>query len=237
MDSIKEEGKVSEDIKALTPVAPEVAHQAVVMPAVSAQEAKAAWKAYQDLKTAILEPEDIQEINGNKFLKKSYWRKAATFFNLSVDAIEERQETLPNGEIVFHFVCKATAPNGRYAIGAGSCSDRERNRENSIHNTRTTAETRAWNRSVSNLIGGGEVSAEEVNTSYEAKTAIGKLTGKPIKGDPSAFKIHKDIIDALIIKDEPRFQEVGEKIQADLKLSDKQQFLLRKMLADKFNSL
>jgi hypothetical protein len=40
----------------------------------------------------------------------------------------------------------------------------EKGRKNTLHNTRSTAETRAFNRAVSNLVGGGEVSAEEVYT-------------------------------------------------------------------------
>jgi len=41
---------------------------------------------------------------------------------------------------------------------------------NSWHNARSTAETRAYNRAVSNLVGGGEVSAEEVITGIEIGT-------------------------------------------------------------------
>ena len=56
--------------------------QSIVMPAVSPEQALEAWKAYQALKTKIMEPSDIQKIQGKDFLKKSYWRKIATFFNL-----------------------------------------------------------------------------------------------------------------------------------------------------------
>ena len=102
---------------------------------------------------------------------------------------------------MWNFACKATAPNGRSAIGTGSCSAFEKAtiingkpmqkgkvtewghtaggksypvawewepaQPNSIHNVRTTAETRAWNRAVSNLVGGGEVSAEEVAQKHD----------------------------------------------------------------------
>lgn len=180
-----------------TNIIPE-APSAIVKPAVSSQEALEAWNAYLDLKKKIVEENDIQEIQGEIFLKKSYWRKIATFFNLTVDLVSESHEII-NGELVWNFACKATAPNGRSAIGTGSCSAYEkatyidgkpcqkkvtkwgeRNgkkfpvewewapaQPNSIHNVRTTAETRAWNRAVSNLVGGGEVSAEEVSQGHE----------------------------------------------------------------------
>lgn len=159
---------------------------AIVMPAVNAAAAIEAWKAYEALKKAIITPEDIQPIQGKQFLKKSYWRKVATFFNLSVDIVTEKKEELEHGNTTYHFVCKATAPNGRFAIGAGSCNIYEKSKwdeksgvwltaygktsePNSIHNARATAETRAWNRAVSNLVGGGEVSAEEVQEIREEK--------------------------------------------------------------------
>lgn len=131
------------------------------MPAVSPDEAVKAWQAYQALKRKIADEDDIQLMQGREFYKKSYWRKLATFFNLSVDVIEEREEKL-DGNIIYYFTCKATAPNGRFAIGSGSCDLLEKGRRNTIHNTRGTAETRAFNRAVSNLVGGGEVSAEEM---------------------------------------------------------------------------
>jgi hypothetical protein len=139
-----------------------VVSSAIVMPAVTAKEAIEAWKAYLDLKKAIAEPDDVQKIQGKDFLKKSYWRKVATFFNLSVTIVSERREELQDGDFVYHFICEAKAPNGRVAGGTGSCSAMEKQRMNTIHNVRSTAETRAWNRAVSNLVGGGEVSADEV---------------------------------------------------------------------------
>jgi len=133
----------------------------IVMPAVSPQEAVDAWKAYQALKREIATSDDIQTIQGKEFFKKSYWRKMATFFNLSVEIVEEQKEELDNN-VVYHFTQKAIAPNGRFAYGVGSCDLLEKGRRNTIHNARGTAETRAFNRAVSNLIGGGEVSAEEI---------------------------------------------------------------------------
>lgn len=149
----------------------------IVMPAVTPEQFKIAWKQYQDLKAAIIESSDIQKIQGKDFLKKSYWRKIATAFNLSLEVVEEHKEQIGH-DFAWHFTCKATAGNGRSAVGVGSCSAFEKAVKNgdgyvdrygkkavpnSIHNIRATAETRAFNRAVSNLVGGGEVSAEEVD--------------------------------------------------------------------------
>lgn len=159
---------------------------AIVMPAVSTEEALKAWKEYQDLKAAIVDKNvDVQIIDGKDFLKKSYWRKVATFFNLSVEVVKEKSEQVGK-TFVWNFTCKAIAPNGRFAVGTGSCDAFEKStlkdgkymafnkktrswyegKPNTIHNIRSTAETRAFNRAVSNLVGGGEVSAEEVSQGF-----------------------------------------------------------------------
>ena len=169
----------------------------VVMPSMSGDKALEVWHQYQDLIQKVCTDEDYQQIQGKNFRKKSGWRKIATFFNLSIDVVEEKHEQIGK-TLVWHFTVKATASNGRYAVGAGSCDafekatlkdgkyvqkgavtkwgkspngksfpvefDWEPAQPNSLHNIRSTAETRAYNRAVSNLVGGGEVSAEEVNS-------------------------------------------------------------------------
>jgi len=158
------------DNQELVPIQP--ANQLMVAPAVSAEEGIKIWKQYQDLKEKIKMPEDVQRIQGRDFLKKSYWRKIARFFNLSVEITEEKKEELGERWFAYHFKARATAPNGAFAEGVGSCDNKEKQEDNSIHNTRSTAETRAWNRAVSNLVGGGEVSAEEMQTSRPQKPPI-----------------------------------------------------------------
>jgi len=64
---------------------------------------------------------------------------------------------------VYHYTVKAIAPDGQYTFGIGSCDSKEipdeRRRE---HDTESKAHTRAKNRAISDLIGFGQVSAEEV---------------------------------------------------------------------------
>lgn len=149
----------------------------IVLPAVNPEQALIAFKQYEDLKLKIVDPSvDVQKIEGYDFLKKSYWRKLATMFNLTTEVVSESHEKVGN-TYVWSFIYRATAPNGRTATGEGSCDMFEKARwngkmwlnskggrayPNSIHNIRSTAATRAMNRAISNLVGGGEVSAEEV---------------------------------------------------------------------------
>ena len=117
---------------------------------------------------SLIRPEDTVMIQGKEFKKKSYWRKLAIVFGLSIDVIEERREVNPRtGEVTYHIKAKATAPNGQFVVGLGSCSQFEKGKQRTEHETRTTAETRAKNRAVSDMLAWGEVSAEEVDMDYE----------------------------------------------------------------------
>lgn len=54
------------------------------------------------------------------------------------------------------------APSGKASVGVGVCSAEERKFTHPDHDIKATAFTRALNRSISDLVGWGEVSAEEV---------------------------------------------------------------------------
>ena len=130
----------------------------IVRPAVSPQQALDAWGEYQAMKSALATPEDRQQIQGREFLKKSYWRKVERFYKLSLACVNESHEDTPNGR-VFYALYRATHPSGAFADGDGS--DYAGSIEE-YHNARATAHTRAKNRAIADLVGGGEVSAEEM---------------------------------------------------------------------------
>ena len=137
----------------------------IVRPVVSATQAIAAWKEFQDLQKAILEPSDIQRIQGKDFKKKSAWRKFATFFNLNDKIVEETQTPHQDGQgWTWKIKVICTAPNGRFTEGVGICSTSERTFAHLEHDTYATAHTRAKNRAISDMVAAGEVSAEEVST-------------------------------------------------------------------------
>lgn len=171
----------------------EIVAQGIVMPAVSPDEALKAWKGYEDLKAKVATANDKQEIQGKTFLKKSYWRKIARFFNLSVEGLNEKRIEGKEGDFSYLITYRATAKNGSYADGDGACSSNEKGLLKTEHNTRSTAHTRAFNRAVSNLIGGGEVSADEivVNGGYH------KSVQKP-QADSSETKMQDEIGDRIL---------------------------------------
>jgi len=134
-----------------------------VMPAVSVDEAVAFWKQYEDLKSKLATPSDIQQIEGQSFLKKSFWRKLATCFNLSDEIVEKEISRTASGNIVrAEYIVRCTAPNGRSSVGIGIQTISEYGGNHPEHDIPATAHTRAKNRAISDLVGGGEGSAEEV---------------------------------------------------------------------------
>lgn len=148
----------------------------LVTPAAEMDKIAEAFQAYQEMKLRLLNDDDYQNIQGKRFPKKSAWRKMSVAFGCSVEVQKVTHERNEQGRIVrTEVVARATAPNGRYSDGLGSCdlfekcSDRcEPNCNGSVHFSHAqhdipaTAETRAKNRALSDLFGFGEVSAEEV---------------------------------------------------------------------------
>lgn len=134
----------------------------MLMPLTDSAGARAAIEAYESLKTAIVRPDDIQRIQGRDFLKKSFWRRVSACFGLSLEMISEERLVL-DGRLAYRATYRAIAPNGRTMDGDGMCSNAEKGREQwPEHNIRATAHTRAKNRAISDIVGGGEVSAEEM---------------------------------------------------------------------------
>jgi hypothetical protein len=137
----------------------------VLRPVATAQEILDAWKAYQALKRQLLTPDDYQEIQGRPRVKKSGWRKIATAFGISTAIVREQRRTTDTGAFHWETVVRAIAPNGRYCEAVGSCASDERKFAHPDHDVRAVAQTRATNRAISDLVGGGEVSAEELTSS------------------------------------------------------------------------
>ena len=136
-------------------------------------------------------PDSIMDIQGKPFRKKAYWRAVATAFNLHVEpAADEYFEIGDNqpgrdGDWGYRIAYRATTSSGRVAYGDGTCMhsdklvydwewkngkrdkrlgvNKVKTEDNATHhNVRGHAHTRAYNRAVSNLVGFGEVSAEEM---------------------------------------------------------------------------
>lgn len=142
---------------------PAITECGIVRPAIGAMEAVLAWKEFRALRTAILDKSDFQRIGNDDFIKKSGWRKFATFYNLTDKIVEETQVFTEGMNYYWKIKVECVAPNGRVVEGVGICATTERKFAHIEHDVYTTAHTRAKNRAISDMVAAGEVSAEEVS--------------------------------------------------------------------------
>ncbi len=120
--------------------------------------------AFQQLKENLLGDEDLQRIAGKTYIKRSGWRKIALGFNISTAVLDVKKERLSETDWLVEVKARATAPNGRFSEEVGACETSEmKTLGATVHNLETKATTRAINRAISNLVGGGVVTAEEID--------------------------------------------------------------------------
>lgn len=180
----------------------------MLRPLVAVDEAVRAFNEYQKLKQKLRtagdfvkfkvrrkDPETGQWVEEEKETPTKQWRSKLTrFFGISCEIISETMEYLPDGSFIVRVTARAVAPNGLSMVGDGACHsktkekyDREGNLVGDLyHNTRSHAITRAKNRAVLELVGFGEVSAEEIEEddgSVPVPTPAAKPgIPKPVKG-------------------------------------------------------
>ena len=160
----------------LEPVSGEIERTAPLLPMGVAQ-AEGAMRAYQELCSSVLDSADWIGRPGEpgSFVKRSGWQKLATFYGITTELLERQVERDADGKPVRAYVlARAIAANGRHADGDGACGRNEQRfanasgRQKIEHDLPATAATRATNRAISNLIGFGAVSAEEIDTDVRA---------------------------------------------------------------------
>lgn len=175
---------------------------------VDVEAAEAFMNNYQELVEALLDDTDYQDIYTNegikKSKKKSAWRKLATAFNISDDVVEKeiiRDEC--QRIISARYEVIATLPNGRHGVGTGSASifdkikkddvkeptpfELRKRYTNAEHDIISTAHTRAKSRAIADLIGAGEVSAEELENMVNKPSARPK--SKPKVNKPKSHSL------------------------------------------------
>ena len=121
-----------------------------------------AYQEYNRLKERLLTPIDYQSIKGKTCIKKSGFRKLACAFGISTEITRENRINFEK-YFVYEVTCRATSPNGRFVEACASCASNEKDFAHLENDVRATAQTRASNRAISDLIGGGEISAEEID--------------------------------------------------------------------------
>jgi hypothetical protein len=146
---------------------------------------KKSMDVYQRGLRALLDDDDWQTFedkkgNEQRFLKRAGWRKIALWFNLSLETriVDIDREAKTGRAVRARVIARATAPNGRFADGEGGASPADTFGQKPEHDLAATAATRATNRAISNLVGLGAVSAEEVDGSPPV------VTGNPPILDP-----------------------------------------------------
>ena len=135
------------------------------------REVRDSMEAYQRGLKSLLDDSDYQDAgDGNRFVKKSGWRKIATWFGLTVEVRSQHVERDDDGPQRATVIARAIAPNGRAMDGDGHCDRGEprfrsaRARQKLENDLIGTATTRAKNRAIADLVGMGDVSAEEVDS-------------------------------------------------------------------------
>jgi len=134
----------------------------IIRPVATPEQALQAWNEYQALKQKLAGPGDFAKIQGRDWPTKQYANKLTRFFNLSVEIRERWREDHDDGTFTWHIISRAIAPNGVYRDGDGHCHSGERKFSHIQHDVFATAVTRSKNRAVLELVGFGEVSAEEI---------------------------------------------------------------------------
>jgi hypothetical protein len=135
--------------------------------------------AYDRACHALVGPNDIQIEGERTFKKKSAWRKLQRYFTISTAVVNVLEKFVPGdeGESLFIAIVtvRAMAPWGQYSEAVGACATDEESGQRviTIADALATAETRATNRSVSNLIAMGEISAEEMSKGNGSSTGSG----------------------------------------------------------------
>lgn len=128
------------------------------------EDALKAWNQYQLICEKLLNDSDYVAIRGKKHRKRTGWAKLRRAFNITTEVISAEWEQLPDDDFGYNVTIRAIFPDGRFEDGDGYCDSGEMKKGNialSRHNVRSKAITRAKNRATADLIGSGEVSAEE----------------------------------------------------------------------------
>lgn len=132
------------------------------------EKAREVWREFESFKEKLLDDRDRYEVKGKRRLNRQGCAKLATVFSLS-EPEQPQVITVPLNDkhVGFITITAVETPGGRRAFGVGGCTTHEiltkdnRNRR-AFHDAVAVSHTRAKERAISDLVGGGEVTAEEV---------------------------------------------------------------------------
>lgn len=184
---------------------------------------------YEQLTEKLLKPSDYQKTGQKSFKKKSAWRKYATAFNISDEIVDEEIIRDDNYRIISAtYRVKAIAANGRYGYGVASCSiydkinandtvepspfELRKRFSNAENDVIATAHTRAKSRAISDIIGTGEVSAEEMDIMKEKSAKVPRRRPKPKKTVTPHKKEEDNVVEGELVdvSDKKSLKEICE---------------------------
>ena len=173
-------------------------------------------RAFQELKQKVLDANDIVIISGKQYIKRSGWRKIAMAFNLSTEVVKIERDKIDNVYVV-RAIARAKTPMDRISEEVGVCDSTEFERGNlqgTLHNIETKAVTRAINRAISNLVGGGEISAEEIIKGPDEVVREREIQEEPQQKEPPRELITTKQINFLnnLMKDDDVRKLVNERL-------------------------
>jgi hypothetical protein len=152
-----------------------------VKPLVSPEQAAEEWARFEALKSKLLKEEDYQSIAGKRYIKRSGFRKIAVYFGLSDRILEQERIDRNDDSFSWRIVVEVEAPNGRISTGVGACDSSERRFAHVEHDVYAIAHTRAKSRAISDMVAGGAVSAEEMESETEYTADLEQAHGvKPV---------------------------------------------------------
>lgn len=164
-----------------------------------------AFKTFQEFKQRLLTKDDSVTIAGRQYLKKSAWRKWALACGVSDEIISfdrvPAQGKDEEGSFAYRVVVRAFhEKSGRCSAGVAVASKKEKaSWSHEEHDIFALAHTRAKNHTIADLVGGGEVSAEEMTSETENRRMKDQNEGPvpPRQGPASASDLTNEVLSAL----------------------------------------
>lgn len=156
-----------------------MARDGFMSPAATLDEAIQAFEMFDTAKARLLRDQDVlwfgksgapaaKGTPGAKpYLLKSAWRRMARFFGLSIDFVG-REKIVEGDGYIWTYLYRITHPCGAYVVSEGVCSSKDSffTKGGRVAadeaDVMLKAQTVAINRGVSDLLGSGEVSGEEM---------------------------------------------------------------------------
>lgn len=142
-----------------------VSNMEILKPVENLTTIKNAFNEISKIKNMLLDSKDIVKIKGKNYINKRWFRKLAIAFSISTEIISEKR-IVEDDTIIYDFSIRAITPIWRYMEASASCSSTERDFNHLDNDVRATSQTRATNRTISDLIGLWEISYEEVQDSW-----------------------------------------------------------------------